>query len=324
MALTEKIIGVESGGRRYAKNPRSSAYGPGQFISSTWLSMIDKYRPDLAEGRSKAEILELRSDPAISREMTSAYASENAEYLKSRGFEPTESTTYLAHFAGPDGAADLLENPQAPARSVLSPAAITANPFLKDWTAQQVIDWASGKMGGDAPKPKLTASSAGSTGGMLDEALAATQSATDAKGAKMDPLTVLMSIMGGGGPETLASLGGDAMASSIGVGTAGSPTAANMATTAAPQSTFAGDLARSGGYGETGGMLDSLFGGEGSSGAATANKINSGEQDAGQNLVQHTEAINKQMLASMMQPQTQGMDFKQLAQILQRRSTLGL
>jgi hypothetical protein len=158
MALIDTIIGVESGGDRYAKNPRSSAYGPGQFITSTWLNMVRKYRPDLMAGRSQEQVLALRSDPAISREMTDAYARENSSSLKAGGFEPTNRNVYLSHFAGPAGAIGLLRNPRAMASDVLSPSAIKANPFLRNWTAQQVIDWAGGKMEGGGA---LTADSGG-------------------------------------------------------------------------------------------------------------------------------------------------------------------
>lgn len=317
MALTEKIIGAESGGQRFAKNPRSSAYGPGQFIASTWMSMIEKYRPDLAEGRSRAEILELRSDPKISREMTDAYSSENAAYLKSRGFEPTEQNSYLAHFAGPEGAAALLKNPDAPASSVLGSAAIEANPFLADWSSKQVIDWAGRKMGG---KPSITAKSADTTGGMLDDALSATETT---KGKGMDPFSMLMALVGGDA----------AAAASIGLGTQGSPTALNAATAGAtaPQTTIAGDVARTAGYGETGGMLDDIFGGSTASlGGGSGQKADAGgdggagEAKAGNDMLAQVEKLDKQMLAAIMQPQNPNVDMRRLAQILQNRSSLGV
>src|SRR6201984_3609274 len=59
-AVVERIIGVESDGDPNAKNKRSSATGLGQFLDETWLDMIRVHRPDLAKGRSQAEILELR------------------------------------------------------------------------------------------------------------------------------------------------------------------------------------------------------------------------------------------------------------------------
>jgi hypothetical protein len=169
MAVENKIIGVESGGDRFAKNPRSSAYGPGQFLSSTWLNMVARYRPDLMQGRSQAEVLALRSDSDISSEMTKRYAEENGRALKAKGFEPNEGNTYLSHFAGPAGAVKLLSNPGSRAADVLGPAVVEANPFLKDWSSQQVIDWAGRKMGfqpmtvaGKAPSPDLAPPSASS------------------------------------------------------------------------------------------------------------------------------------------------------------------
>ncbi|TGU55137.1 M23 family metallopeptidase, partial [Mesorhizobium sp. M00.F.Ca.ET.186.01.1.1] len=46
--LTERIVHVESGGSARAKNPNSSATGAGQFITKTWIRMMNTYRPDLA------------------------------------------------------------------------------------------------------------------------------------------------------------------------------------------------------------------------------------------------------------------------------------
>jgi hypothetical protein len=47
--------------------------------------MIRKYRPDLAQGRTDAQILALRDDPELSREMTANYANQNSEFLKAHG-----------------------------------------------------------------------------------------------------------------------------------------------------------------------------------------------------------------------------------------------
>jgi hypothetical protein len=145
----DRIIQAESGGNPYAKNPRSSATGAGQFIDSTWLSMIGKYRPDLAEGKSKAEILALRTDPELSRAMTEAYAAENAGVLGQAGFRATPGNTYLAHFAGPQGAVKILgADPSASVASIMGDAAVRANPFLANMTAGDLINWAGRKMGG--------------------------------------------------------------------------------------------------------------------------------------------------------------------------------
>src|SRR5262245_65013276 len=69
-AVVERIIGVESDGDPNTTNKRSSATGLGQFLDETWLDLIRSHRPDLAKGRSQAEILELRRDAKIAREIT--------------------------------------------------------------------------------------------------------------------------------------------------------------------------------------------------------------------------------------------------------------
>lgn len=149
MGVIDQIIGVESGGNPTATNPRSSATGAGQFISATWLDMIRRNRPDLAEGRSPEDILALRNDPQLSRDMTEAYASENGKTLSDAGLPVTPGTTYLAHFAGPSGAVSIMKAaPSAPAGSVLGEAAVKANPFLAKMTVSDLRAWADRKMGG--------------------------------------------------------------------------------------------------------------------------------------------------------------------------------
>lgn len=154
-ANADRILSIESGGNPLASNPRSSAYGAGQFIDSTWLDMLAKHRPDLTTGRSREELLSLRSDPELSRAMTQAYASDNAGVLSSSGLPVTPGTAYLAHFAGPKGAVGILNaDPSASAGSVLGAAAVKANPFLSNMTVADLRAWADGKMGGRSFAPQ--------------------------------------------------------------------------------------------------------------------------------------------------------------------------
>jgi hypothetical protein len=67
--VVERIIAIESNGNSNFKNKRSSATGVGQFLEETWLEMIATYRPDVVQGRSQKEILELRRDPELAREI---------------------------------------------------------------------------------------------------------------------------------------------------------------------------------------------------------------------------------------------------------------
>ncbi len=150
--LTTRIIGAESGGNPNSVNPRSSAAGAGQFIASTWLQMMTKYRPDLTANRSPNEILAMRSDPELSRQMTAAYAQENGRALQGAGYDATPGNTYLAHFAGPHGAVGVLgADPATPVGTVLGANVVRANPFLANMTAGDLINWANRKMGAPAP-----------------------------------------------------------------------------------------------------------------------------------------------------------------------------
>ena len=147
MALVDSIIGAESGGNADARNPNSSASGLGQFLDATWLSMMAKHRPDIQGSRD--ELLALKNDPTLSRAMTEAYAADNGKILTGAGFEASPGNTYLAHFAGPQGAVKVLSaDPNAPVSSILGEAAVKANPFLQGMTAADLQAWAARKMGG--------------------------------------------------------------------------------------------------------------------------------------------------------------------------------
>jgi hypothetical protein len=156
-AVVERIIGVESHGDPNAKNKRSSATGLGQFLDETWLDMIRAHRPDLAKGRSQDEILELRRDAKVAREITARFTQRNAEMLGKRGLPVTPGTLYLAHFAGGAGAvAILLAMENADAALVMATADATgrtnrekiikANPFLERFTVADLRNWAERKM----------------------------------------------------------------------------------------------------------------------------------------------------------------------------------
>jgi hypothetical protein len=162
-STSDQIIGIESGGNQFAKNPRSSAYGPGQFIDSTWLNTLSRHRPDLTTGRSREELLSLRSDPSLARDMTEAYAADNGRLLANAGLPVTPGTTYLAHFAGPQGAVNVLKaDPSAPAGSILGDQVVAANPFLRGMSAGDLAAWADRKMtGGSAPSAPAGAAPAG-------------------------------------------------------------------------------------------------------------------------------------------------------------------
>lgn len=148
-SVVDRIIGVESGGNPNAKNPNSSAEGLGQFIDSTWLSTVRQHRPDIAAGKSAAEIIALKRDRALAREMTAAHTADNMEYLRNRGVPVTAGNTYLAHFAGAAGAVQVIKaDPNASVASVLGQDKVAANPFLAGKSVAWLQAWADKKMGG--------------------------------------------------------------------------------------------------------------------------------------------------------------------------------
>ncbi len=162
--LVDRIVRVESGGSATAKNPLSSATGLGQFISSTWLRMMRTYRPDLARSLSQADLLALRYDPTISREMVRRLAQEGEAYLRARGHQITAGRLYLCHFLGMEGAHLALSSPDgATVAAVMGGAVMSANPFLNGKTIADLKDWAERKMRGKGVKALPSAPSAPAT-----------------------------------------------------------------------------------------------------------------------------------------------------------------
>lgn len=160
--MADWIVGRESAGDPTAQNPNSSAGGLGQFIDSTWLDLVKRHRPDLTAGRTDADIIALKTDPAhagLSREMVDTYARENGERLTAAGLRATPRNLYLSHFLGAGGAVQVLRaDPSASVEDVVSPAALAANKsvFYRDGnpiTVDGLLTWA----GHGAPDAPMTA-----------------------------------------------------------------------------------------------------------------------------------------------------------------------
>lgn len=147
--LVNQIIVVESGGRADAANRNSTAVGLGQFINSTWLRMMRQYRPDLVRTMGRSELLALRLNPDMSREMVRNLARENEAYLRSRGHEITAGRLYLAHFLGMTGADKALRaNPNDTVLNVMGADVVESNKFLRNMKISDIWAWADRKMRG--------------------------------------------------------------------------------------------------------------------------------------------------------------------------------
>jgi hypothetical protein len=122
-AVVERIITIESNGDPNKKNKRSSATGAGQFLDDTWLELVQKHRHDLMQGRSKKEVLDLRRDLEVSREIMTRFVEQNALMLSKRNLTVTPGTLYLTYFAGPAGALAVLSvSDDADAASLMASA----------------------------------------------------------------------------------------------------------------------------------------------------------------------------------------------------------
>jgi hypothetical protein len=148
----DRLMMAESGGRLDAKNPRSTALGPFQFIQSTFHDVMNRHFPDIADGKSFAELQALRVNLEISRKAALQYTRENAAFLNERGVKPEPEFLRLAFLLGPSGALAVISaKPDAAVADLLTASAIEANPFMARMTAEQLI--ARAKREADGLKP---------------------------------------------------------------------------------------------------------------------------------------------------------------------------
>lgn len=146
LPLVDRIAGAEG----TAKAATSSAEGTGQFVRGTWLDLMQRHHPELTAGKSEAEILALRKDRDLGREMIGRYAEDNGRALQSAGLPVNDATLYLSHFLGAGDAVKVLKaDPSANLAGVVDPASLAANKsvFDKTPTAGALLAWAGRKVG---------------------------------------------------------------------------------------------------------------------------------------------------------------------------------
>jgi hypothetical protein len=139
-AFLDRLMMAESGGRDAARNLRSTAVGPFQFIRETFLYVVRRHFAEETASLSAMAVLGLRADRAFARRAAEAYSKDNAAHLASEGLPTSFTNLRLAYLTGPSGAVRVLRAPpQAKVSRLLSSAAISANPFLAHMTAEELI-----------------------------------------------------------------------------------------------------------------------------------------------------------------------------------------
>ncbi len=136
----DRLMLAESGGRDGARNSRSTAVGPFQFIRDTFLYVVRRHFAEETASLSPVALLGLRTDRAFARRAAEAYAKDNAAHLAGEGLPTSFTNLRLAYLTGPSGAVRLLRAPpQTKVARLLSSAAISANPFMAHMTAEALI-----------------------------------------------------------------------------------------------------------------------------------------------------------------------------------------
>ena len=150
----DRLMMAESAGNDQAKNPRSTAVGPFQFIESTFLDVVRRNFADEVAKLTDEKVLALRTDRAFSRRVAEVFSRENGAQLAAAGHKPTFVNLRLAFLLGPAGAIRVLEaKPESKLVAVLPANVIRANPFMAKLTALGLIERAARDL---AASPKST------------------------------------------------------------------------------------------------------------------------------------------------------------------------
>lgn len=150
-----KLSQIESNNNPNAQNPKSSARGKYQFISST----AEQYGITAQFGTPEYEAQE---EEAIKR-----FSEDNFTQLKQAlKRNPTEGELYLAHQQGAEGAKKLLSSANAPAVEVIGRDQVLNNGGTENMTAKEFSEKWISKFGSDEIKEQI------STGFTRDQILA--------------------------------------------------------------------------------------------------------------------------------------------------------
>lgn len=140
----DRLMLAESGGRDDARNPRSTAVGPFQFIESTFLDVARRHFNSETEKLTPAQVLQLRTNRQFARRAAEAFTRDNAAHLAVAGLDPSFANLRLAFLVGPGGAIKVLKaDPLTPAVTILGTQVVQANPFISGMTTADLARWSS-------------------------------------------------------------------------------------------------------------------------------------------------------------------------------------
>ena len=145
----DRLMWVESGGRDDARNPRSTAVGPFQFIESTFLDVARRHFAAETATLAPAQILALRTNRPFARRAAEAFTRDNADILANNALAATPGHLRLSFLVGPNAAVRLLQaEPATPVIALLGANVVQANPFMAGMAARDLVVWSERSIAG--------------------------------------------------------------------------------------------------------------------------------------------------------------------------------
>lgn len=146
--FTNQVLGTETNPDQpdNIKNPLSSATGRSQAVKDTWLEAIKQQFPEIAKGKSDAQILALRNDPNFSVQVGKEILKDKVGALsrmtdnQGKPLPINKATVAMAYKLGQGNAQKIISAVQAgkgdtPLTQLLDAKTIKANPQLAKETA---------------------------------------------------------------------------------------------------------------------------------------------------------------------------------------------
>lgn len=148
-AFLDRLMVVESGGRDDARNPRSTAVGPYQFIESTFLDVARRHFAAETASLAPVQILALRTNRPFARRAAEAFTRDNADILANNALQTTPTNLRLSFLVGPNAAVRVLQAEAAtPVIQLLGAKVVQANPFMAGMGASDLLAWSERSIAG--------------------------------------------------------------------------------------------------------------------------------------------------------------------------------